>query len=54
MSWARRAAGSARAEAVALQQEGVSLNRIGQLFGVSRQRASVLVREKPLPSDESA
>ena len=43
-----------RAEAVALQQEGVSLNRIGQLFGVSRQRASVLVREKPLPSDESA
>jgi len=43
-----------RAEAVALQQEGVSLNRIGQLFGVSRQRASVLVRERPLPSDETA
>jgi hypothetical protein len=43
-----------RAEALALQQEGVSLNRIGQLFGVSRQRASVLVREKPLPPDEIA
>ena len=43
-----------RAEALALQQEGVSLNRIGQLFGVSRQRASVLVKEKPLPPDEIA
>jgi hypothetical protein len=43
-----------RAEALALHQEGVSLNRIGQLFGVSRQRASVLVKEKPLLPDETA
>jgi hypothetical protein len=42
-----------RAEALALQQEGVSLNRIGQLFGVSRQRASVLVKERPPPPDET-
>ena len=43
-----------RAEALALQQEGVSLNRIGQLFGVSRQRASVLVKERSSPPDETA
>jgi hypothetical protein len=35
-----------RAEAIALQQEGVSLNQIGQMFGVSRQRVSMLVRTR--------
>lgn len=34
-----------REEALALRREGLSITRIGQLFGVSRQRISVLVRE---------
>jgi hypothetical protein len=36
-----------REEALALHREDVSINRISQLFGVSRQRASVLVRPRP-------
>lgn len=36
-----------REEALALHRENVSINRISQLFGVSRQRASVLVRSRP-------
>jgi hypothetical protein len=36
-----------RQQALALRREGVSINRIGQLFGVSRQRASVLVKSHP-------
>jgi hypothetical protein len=38
-----------REEALALQREDVSINRIGQLFGVSRQRISTLVRERAEP-----
>ncbi len=42
-------AGSAwrRAQARALQQERVSINRIATLFGVTRQRISALLREGP-------
>lgn len=36
-----------RQQALALRRDGVSINRIGQLFGVSRQRASVLVKSHP-------
>jgi hypothetical protein len=32
-----------REEALALQQEGMSMKRIGELFGVTRQRASAIV-----------
>lgn len=35
-----------REEALALQREDVSINRIGRLFGVSRQRISALVSER--------
>lgn len=35
-----------RAEARALIQEEVSMNRVGSLFGVSRQRISALVRDR--------
>jgi hypothetical protein len=35
-----------REEALALQQEDISINRISQLFGVSRQRISALVRHR--------
>lgn len=35
-----------REEALALRREQVSINRIGQLFGVSRQRISALVRDR--------
>jgi predicted transcriptional regulator len=34
-----------RAQARALQQERVSINRIAALFGVTRQRISALLRE---------
>ena len=42
-------AGSAwrRAQARALQDERVSINRIAALFGVTRQRISALLRETP-------
>jgi hypothetical protein len=36
-----------REQALALRREEVTISRIGQLFGVSRQRASVLVRPRP-------
>lgn len=36
-----------RQQALALRREAVSINRIGQLFGVSRQRASVLLKTCP-------
>ena len=36
-----------REQALALRREEVTISRIGQLFGVSRQRASVLVRRRP-------
>lgn len=39
-----------REEALALQREQVSINRISRLFGVSRQRVSALVRERPEPA----
>jgi hypothetical protein len=32
-----------REEALALHQEGITMKRIGELFGVTRQRASALV-----------
>ncbi len=35
-----------REQALALHREAVTISRIGQLFGVSRQRASVLVRAR--------
>jgi hypothetical protein len=35
-----------REQALALHREAVTISRIGQLFGVSRQRASVLVRSR--------
>jgi hypothetical protein len=35
-----------REQALALHCEAVTISRIGQLFGVSRQRASVLVRAR--------
>jgi hypothetical protein len=36
-----------REEALALQREGVSIKQIGELFGVTRQRASALVHGHP-------
>ncbi|RZT87390.1 hypothetical protein EV383_4310 [Pseudonocardia sediminis] len=36
-----------REEARALQREGVSITAIGKLFGVTRQRASMLVQDRP-------
>jgi hypothetical protein len=36
-----------RAQARALQQERVSINRIATLFGVTRQRISALLRDSP-------
>jgi hypothetical protein len=38
-----------REEALALQREGISITRISQLFGVSRQRISALVRDRRTP-----
>ena len=35
-----------RAEAIALQAEGVSMERIGNMFGLSRQRVADLVRPR--------
>lgn len=35
-----------REQALALQAEGVSINRIAALFGVTRQRISALVRDR--------
>ncbi len=35
-----------RQQAMALQAEGVSINRIAALFGVTRQRISALLRER--------
>ena len=45
------AAGSAwrREEAAALHREHVSINRIAGLFGVTRQRISALLQERPPP-----
>jgi hypothetical protein len=40
-----------REQALALRREDVTISRIGQLFGVSRQRASVLVRPRPKRRD---
>ncbi len=43
-----------REQAVALQAEQVSINRIAALFGVTRQRISALLRESaPAPADEA-
>ena len=39
-----------REEALALHRERVSTYRISKLFGVTRQRISVLVRERDLPA----
>jgi hypothetical protein len=39
-----------REEALALQRENVSTYRIGQLFGVTRQRISALVRDREVPA----
>jgi hypothetical protein len=39
-----------REEALALQRENVSTYRIGELFGVTRQRISALVRERASPA----
>lgn len=36
-----------REQARALQREQVSITRISQLYGVSRQRVSILVRDQP-------
>ncbi len=36
-----------RAEARALHQEGMSMDRIAQLFGVTRQRVSALLNSQP-------
>ncbi len=46
-------AGSAwrRAQARALQEEHVSINRIAALFGVTRQRISALLREGDRAAD---
>jgi hypothetical protein len=43
-----------REEALALQRENVSNNRIGQLFGVTRQRISALVRDREVPRPRRA
>lgn len=45
------AAGSAwrREQAAALHDENVSINRIAALFGVTRQRVSALLQERPDP-----
>ena len=43
-----------RQQALALRREGVSINRIGQLFGVSRQRASVLVKSRTESAPDDA
>ena len=46
------AAGSAwrREQAAALHAENVSINRIAALFGVTRQRISALLQERPAPT----
>ena len=52
-------AGSAwrREQALALQGENVSINRIAAMFGVTRQRISALLREReeavPVPVDQA-
>ncbi len=44
-----------REEAIALQAENVSINRIAALFGVTRQRISALLRENgQVPDDPAA
>ncbi|MEX5717593.1 hypothetical protein [Geodermatophilus maliterrae] len=43
-----------RAQARALQDERVSINRIASLFGVTRQRISALLREGPRAGSEDA
>lgn len=47
------AAGSSwrREEAAALRRENVSINRIAALFGVTRQRISALLQERPSPPE---
>ena len=49
-------AGSAwrREQALALQAENVSINRIAAMFGVTRQRISALLREREDPEDPPA
>jgi len=49
-------AGSAwrREQALALQGENVSINRIAAMFGVTRQRISALLRERDDPEDPPA
>jgi hypothetical protein len=41
-----------REQAAALQAEGVSINRIAALFGVTRQRISTLLREPRHPATD--
>ncbi len=43
-----------REEARALHDEGVTMDRIAALFGVTRQRVSQLLRERPGAPDRSA
>jgi hypothetical protein len=38
-----------RAQADALHREGMSMERVAGLFGVTRQRVSALLRERPTP-----
>lgn len=37
------------AQAIALRQEGLTIERIAELFGVTRQRISALLRQRPGP-----
>lgn len=40
-----------RTEALALHHEGMTMDEIARLFGVSRQRVSALLREQPADTD---
>ena len=59
-TWARNCSYSAataghawrREQALALQGEQVSINRIAALFGVTRQRISALLREREREDDD--
>jgi transposase len=48
---ARAGSSFRRAQALALRGEQVSINRIAALFGVTRQRISVLLRERAADED---
>ena len=43
-----------RAQAHALRNEGMSIEQVAALFGVSRQRVSMLLRSKPDDSDAAS